>query len=153
MRDGRRVPIRALLARLVVLGLLPVALLSAWAVVNTINSQREATERSVLELSRALASAVDSELEATRQTLAAMGRSESLLSGNVRAFYDEARNEVAAPPEWSAIVLTDARGGLLFKTILPFGSTDSRVIDPPSLDRAIPPGPPPAGRPLAGRTG
>ena len=83
MRDGRRVPIRALLARLVVLGLLPVALLSAWAVVNTINSQREATERSVLELSRALASAVDSELEATRQTLAAMGRSESLLSGNV----------------------------------------------------------------------
>ena len=151
MRDGRRLPIRVLLARLVVLGLLPVALLSAWAVINTIGSQREATERSVLELSRALASAVDSELEATRQTLAAMGRSDSLLSGNVRAFYDEARNEVAAHPEWSAVVLTDARGGLLFKTILPFGSTDSRIIDPASLDHAIRTGVPTVGRLLAGR--
>jgi hypothetical protein len=40
-----------LLARLVVLGLLPVALLSAWAVVNTLAAQRQSTERSALELS------------------------------------------------------------------------------------------------------
>ena len=141
-----------LLARLVVLGLLPVALLSAWAVINTITSQRHATERSVLELSRALASAVDAELEATRQGLSALGRSDSLLSGNVRAFYAEARNEVAAHPEWATVVLTDARGGLLFKTNLPFGSPDSRIFDPASLERAIRTGAPTVGRLLPGRT-
>src|SRR5580704_4047741 len=112
MSEGPRIPIRVLLARLVVLGLLPVALLSAWAVAKTLAAQRQSTERSVLELSRALASAVDSELEATRQSLAAMGRSQSLSRGDTRAFYDEARNEVAAHPEWSAVVLTDARGAL-----------------------------------------
>ena len=98
MRDGPRLPIRVLLARLVVLGLLPVALLGAWAVYNTISAQRQATERSVVELSRALASVVESDLDATRQGLAAMGRSDALLAGDVRAFYDEARKEVAAHP-------------------------------------------------------
>ena len=152
MRDGPRLPIRVLLARLVILGLLPVALLSAWAVVNTISGQRQATERSVLELSRALASAVDAELDATRQSLAAMGRSDTLLAGNLHAFYDEARNEVAAHPEWSAVVLTDGQGQLLFKTILPFGSLDSRIIDPASLERSIRTGAPTVGRLLAGRS-
>ena len=152
MSEGPRIPIRVLLARLVVLGLLPVALLSAWAVANTLAAQRQSTERSVLELSRALASAVDSELEATRQSLAAMGRSQSLSRGDTRAFYDEARNEVAAHPEWSTVVLTDARGGLLFKTILPFGSTAGRIIDPASLARTISSGAPSVGLLLGGRT-
>jgi hypothetical protein len=41
---------------------------------------------------------VDSELDATRQSLAAIGRFPALVRGDVRAFYDEARNEVAAHP-------------------------------------------------------
>lgn len=152
MRDGLRLPIRVLLARLVILGLLPVALLGAWTVYNTISAQRQATERSILELSRALASAVDSDLEATRQGLSALGRSDALRAGDIHAFYDEARNEVAAHPEWSAVVLTDGSGRLLFKTLLPFGSGDPRIIDPASLDRAIKSGAPTVGRLLQGRS-
>ena len=152
MRDGSRLPIRVLLARLVVLGLLPVALLGAWAVYNAISAQRAATERSVVELSRALASVVESELDATRQGLSAMGRSDALMAGDIRAFYDEARNEVAAHPEWSTVVLTDGSGRLLFKTLLPFGSDDSRIIDPASLERAIRTGAPTVGRLLPGRS-
>ena len=152
MPDGSRLSIRVLLARLVVLGLLPVAILSAWAVFNTLVAQRQATERSVLELSRALASAVDSELDATRQSLAAIGRSPALVRGDVRAFYDEARNEVAAHPEWSAVILTDAQGRLLFKTLLPLGASDSRIVDPGSLERTIRTGQPAVGLLLAGRT-
>ena len=152
MSPGFRLPIRVLLARLVVLGLLPVALLSAWAVINTLRAQREATERSVLELSRALAGAVDSELDATKQSLAAAGRSETLARGDIAAFYLEAKNEVAAHPEWSAVILTDGRGTLLFKTTEPLGSTDVRIVDPPSLARTISTGVPSVGRLLAGRT-
>jgi hypothetical protein len=152
MPQGSRLPIRVLLARLAVLGLLPVALLSAWAVVNTVRAQRQATERSVLELSRALASAVDSELDATRQGLAAIGRSEALSRADMAAFYVEAKNEVAAHPEWRAVILTDGRGNLLFKTSAPLGSTDARIVDPASLARTISTGAPTVGRLLAGRT-
>lgn len=152
MHDRTRLPIRTLLARLVAVGLLPLALLAAWAVINTVSGQRDVTERSVLELSRALASVVESELDATRQSLSALGRSNALQAGDVRTFYDEARREVAAHPEWAAVVLTDGTGRLLFKTLLPFGSPDGRIIDPPSLERVIRSGAPAVGQLLPGRT-
>ena len=106
MAEGPRLPIRVLLARLVVLGLIPVALLSAWAIFDTVVAQRQATERSVLDLSRALASAVDADLDSARQTLAALGRSPVLASGDVRAFFDEAGKEARLHPEWAAVILT-----------------------------------------------
>jgi len=151
MPQGPGLPIRALLARLVIVGLLPVALIGAWSVFNTVRDKNRATERSILELSRALATAVDSELDATRQSLAAMGRSQALISGDLAAFYGEAGKEVAAHPGWSGIVLTDSRGQVLFKTVLPYGAADSRVIDPDSLRRAIATGAPAVGRLLTGQ--
>ena len=152
LADGPRLPIRVLLARLVVLGMIPIALLSAWSIVDTVAAQRQATQRSVLDLSRALASAVDADLEATRQTLAALGRSEMLAAGNLRAFYDEAGKEARLHPEWVAIVLTDAHGALQFNTLLPFGGADTRIIDPDSLQRVLRTGTPAVGRLLTGRT-
>jgi len=152
MPDGSRLPIRVLLARLVILGLLPIAALGAWAVVNTIAGQRDETERSVLELSRALASAVDSELNATLQSLSALGRSSALEAGDMPAFYDQARNEVAAHPEWATVVLTDGTGRLLFKTMEPLGAPGSKVVDPDSLARALHTRAPVVGRLLPGRT-
>jgi len=149
---SRLLPIRVLLARLVILGLVPVALLSAWSIVDTVAAQRQATERSVLDLSRALASAVDADLEATRQTLAAIGRSEGLAAGDVRTFFAEASKEVRSHPEWSAIILTDAQGQMLFNTLLPFGGADKRIIDSESLRRVIRTGTPTVGQLLSGRT-
>ena len=151
MRDTPRLPIRVLLARLIVLGMLPVALLSAWAVLKTMEHDRHAVQREVLELSRALASTVESELDATRQSLSAMGRSNALLAGDVRSFYAEASNEVAAHPDWVSVVLTDGEGRLLFKTILPYGASGSRIIDPDSLARAIRTRAPTVGRLLEGQ--
>ncbi len=151
MAEGPRLPIRVLLARLVILGLIPVALLSAWSIVDTVVAQRQATERSVLDLSRALASAVDADLEATRQTLSALGRSEELAAGDVHTFYDEASREVRSHPEWAAVLLIDANGRMLFNTMRPFGSPDIHVIDPDSLQRVLRTGAPAVGRLLAGR--
>ena len=152
MPEGTRLPIRVLLARLVVLALVPVALLSAWSIMDTIRGQRQASERSVLELSRALASAVDSDLEATRQVLMTMGRSDTLRRGDLHAFYERAGKEMDAHPDWSAVVLTDNRGELVFNTMRPFDSPDRRIIDPPSLDRVLRTGAPAVGRLLSGRT-
>ena len=150
--EGKRLPIRVLLARLVVLGLIPVALLSAWAIVDAVRDQQASTERAVLELSRALASAVDADLEATRQSLATMGRSELLAAGDLRGFYDAARREAQAHPEWTAVVLTDAHGAMAFNTLLPFGGGDGRIIDQASLQRTIRTGRPTVGAMLPGRS-
>ena len=150
MSDTPRLPIRVLLARLVVLGLLPVAVLSAWAIVNTVNSQRHSAQQAVLDLSRALAGTVDADLESTRRSLSAMGRSDALIRGNIREFYGEAAREVAARPEWAAVILTNARGEVLFKTSLPFDAKPASVVDPASLERAIKTGAPVVGDLLHG---
>jgi len=151
MHKGSRRPIRMFLAHLVVLGLLPLALLGAWAVISTLSAQQDETQRTALELSRALASAVESELDATVQTLSTISRSSALQAGDMHAFYNTARDEVAAHPEWAAIVMADATGRLLFNTSLPFGSAEGRVVDTTSLARVLQTGKPTVGRLLVGR--
>ena len=118
-------------------GLLPVSLLGAWGVWSAIGAQRDELELSTLELSRALASTVESELEATLRELAALGRSRQLTIGDVRGFYDIALDEVAARPGWLSMILTDGEAKVLFKTNAPYGGADTRIVDPVSLEQAI----------------
>lgn len=146
MRNRRAKPLRHQLFLLAALGLLPVSLLGGWGIWSAMQSQRHELERSTLELSRALATAVESEIDATMRSLAAMGNSRMLANGDVRSFYDVAQNEVAARPAWAAVVLTDGQGRLVFKTTLPFGAQDARVVDPASLQETIA-----SRRPVVGR--
>ena len=133
----RQKSLRQRLLLLFVAGLLPVSLLGAWGVWSAIDAQREELERSTLELSRALASTVESELEATLRELGALGRSRHLAVGDVRGFYDVARDEVAARPGWLSMILTDGESRVLFKTSAPYGSADMRIVDPVSLEQAM----------------
>jgi signal transduction histidine kinase len=133
-------PARSLRHKLILLagvGLLPVSLLGAWGIWNAIQTQRQTLERSTLELSRALASAVESEIDATVRSLAAMARAKPLVEGDIAAFYEVARNEVAARPPWLAVILADGQGRPLFTTAQPYGSSDLKVVDPLSLATAI----------------
>jgi signal transduction histidine kinase/ActR/RegA family two-component response regulator len=151
---ARRIrPLRQELLLLVGLGLLPLALFGVYGIAATIRGQGEQTMRSTVELSRALASGVDSELDATVDSLGAMAQSPALQAGDTRAFYDRAREEVAARPGWAAVLLADAQGRLLFTTSRPYGSADDRVVDPASLQRAIATGAPTVGTLLPGRRG
>jgi signal transduction histidine kinase len=130
-------PLRHKLILLAAVGLLPVSLLGAWGIWDAIQTQRQTLERSTLELSRALASAVESEIDATVRSLAAMARSRPLLEGDIAAFYEVARNEVAVRPPWLAVVLADGHGQPLFNTAQPYGSSDLKVVDPLSLATVI----------------
>jgi signal transduction histidine kinase len=131
-------PLRHQLVLLAAIGMLPVFLLGAWGIWNAIQTQRENLQRSTLELSRALASAVESEIDATHRSLAAMSRSRLLTEGDLRGFHDLARNEVAARPAWATVSLTDGQGRLLFRTSEPYvdGGRGS-VVDPLSLAQVI----------------
>jgi signal transduction histidine kinase len=126
-----------LLVLLTAIGFLPLILIGAWGVKMTADHQRRELERSMLDLSRALSSAVDAELDGWVGTLRTMARTPALGSGDMRTFYEFAKEQVRTQPDWTSVVLTDANGAVVFKTLLPFGSQDSRVIDPDSLQRAM----------------
>jgi len=130
-------PLRHELMLLVGLGLLPFALFGAWGIASTLERQNSELRRSTLELSRALATAVDAELDATVAGLRALSHSRALEQDDLRAFYESALEQTAARPEWAAVILTDDQGRLLLKTTDPFGTTTAPIIDPASLRRAI----------------
>ncbi|HEY5799358.1 MAG TPA: sensor histidine kinase [Burkholderiaceae bacterium] len=129
--------LRTLLILLSALGLLPLALVGAWGIHTAMEQQRRELERAMLDVSRALASAVDAELEGTIGTLRTMARDPALARGDLESFYYTSREAVRVQPDWASVILTDAKGRMLFKTSAPFGAPDNRIIDPASLAFAI----------------
>jgi signal transduction histidine kinase/ActR/RegA family two-component response regulator len=143
MRSTKTTTLRRQLLLLTLWGLLPIALLGAWGIAAAIDQHRRELERSTLELSRALSSAVEAELNATVSALAGLSASPSLRQGNLRAFYGQARSEAAARESFQAIVLTDGSGTFLFNSDRPFG--EGKVVDAESLKAAIASGKPVVG--------
>ena len=137
LRQGSTVSLRRLLVLLTAVGLLPLALLGVWGLHLVSQYQEREQQRSLLDLARALSSAVDAELDGATSTLTSMARTPAMEVGDLRGFYDIARAEVAAQPEWLAVILSDATGAILFRTAAPFGSAGGPVADPASLQRAL----------------
>jgi signal transduction histidine kinase/CheY-like chemotaxis protein len=136
-RQASTVSLRRLLVLLTALGLLPLALLGVWGLYLVGDYQQRAQEDALLDLARALSSAVDAELDASVGALNAMARTPALAGGDLRAFHAFAQAQVAAQPEWLAVFLSDTSGAILFRTTAPFGAPGGPVADPASLQRAI----------------
>jgi signal transduction histidine kinase len=138
--------------QLVLLGLVPLAVLAALAIFNAARVHRDELSRSTQELSRAIATAVEAELDAAVITLTGLTQSPDLQAGNIRSFYDTATNTVRLQTSWAGVALSDGKGHQLFKTTQPYGGSDSRVVDPESMKRAIETGRPVVGALMAGHT-
>ena len=143
MRSTKTTSLRRQLMLLTLWGLLPIALLGAWGIATAIDQHRRELERSTLELSRALSSAVEAELNATVSALGALSASPYLKEGQLRAFYGQARTEAAVRESFQAIVLADGTGKFIFNSSRPFG--EGQVVDHGSLKAAIE-----TGRPVIG---
>ncbi|MDB5935273.1 MAG: hybrid sensor histidine kinase/response regulator [Massilia sp.] len=133
MASTKSLSLRTFLVLLVSLGLLPLALIGAWVISTSVDERQNELERSMLALSRALASAIDSELETTVGNLTALSKSPELINGDVPRFYDIARTAAKAQDDWRSVILTDATGRPVFRTSLPFGAPASKIVDPESL--------------------
>ncbi|MDQ2990093.1 MAG: response regulator [Pseudomonadota bacterium] len=116
---------------------MPIALIGAWGINASFKEQQAELERSMLAQSRALASAVDSELQTTVDNARALAASPALLNGDIAAFYDIARQRVLDQKDWLSVILTDARGAVLFKSSRPFHAPELTVVDPSSLAEAM----------------
>jgi signal transduction histidine kinase/ActR/RegA family two-component response regulator len=145
--------LRQFLVLLTALGLLPIALIGAWGINASFKQQQAELERSMLAQSRALASAVDSELETTVAAARTLAASASLRNGDIAGFYDIARQRVRDQKDWLSVILTDARGAVLFKSSRPFNAPDLTVVDPASLAEAMALGQPVVGTVAKGPSG
>ncbi|MVW59359.1 response regulator [Massilia sp. NEAU-DD11] len=134
---GPSLSLRHLLVVLTATGLLPLAALGAWSVHLAAEYHQGEQERALLDLARALSSAVDAELDGTVATLASIARTPALGAGNVRAFYPVARDQARAQPEWLGVILADGDGNMVFRTTAPFDAPPQPVADPSSLRQAL----------------
>ncbi|HSH91620.1 MAG TPA: ATP-binding protein [Ramlibacter sp.] len=128
-------PLRMRLLLLAASGLVPLLIVLVWGLNYLVKDRQEEAEQSVLELSRALAIAVDAELRSTVTLLEHMGTSDELERADFRGFHLSARR-VAEQLGWRQVLLADSEGHVLFMTNRPFG-TPSNVIEPASLARVI----------------
>ena len=133
--DGRRWPVGVLVALLVSALVLPSLLFSATLLGRIASSERTrlASEAQVVTLRTA--EALDRELTAQQATLRALASSPALDSGDLRAFYDQAREVVNAAD--CNVVLSDLSGQMLLNTCVPFGAPLPRVGDIAPYARAV----------------
>ncbi|MEO7547241.1 MAG: sensor histidine kinase, partial [Ramlibacter sp.] len=131
--------VRTLRTRLLLLaasGLVPLALMLALGISYLVQQRGAEAQRAALDLSRALATAVDAELDSVAAVLETLGVSDELERADFRAFYDAARR-VAQQRGWRQVVLGDGEGHILMRTGDPYGSPASEAVEPVSLARVI----------------
>jgi signal transduction histidine kinase len=134
---GPTLSLRHLLILLTAIGLLPLAALGVWNLHAASEYRQREQERGMLDLARALSSAVDAELDGTVSTLSGMARNRALADGDIRAFYLLASEQAQAQPEWLGVIMSDADGRTLFRTTAPYGSPAVPVADPASLQQML----------------
>jgi len=117
-------------------GLVPLALMVVLALGYLVYERQEATQRSALALSRALATAVDAELSSTVAVLRTLAQSDELRLAEFEAFYRTSAR-VARQQGWRAVVLLDDRGQAVFRTNRPFQAADPQPVEPESVVQAL----------------
>ncbi len=109
------------LAMLVLLGLLPLALLSLTTVAYNAKRQQEEFLASQSAAMRAIVLAVDSELATTQAALDALAASPRLAAGDLQGFRMEAASLLERRGSWANVVLTDRSGQQLMNLRVPEG--------------------------------
>jgi len=133
----KSVPLRRRLLLLVAAGLLPLALISAAALLYLYQQNRNQAERSVLEVARALSTAVDAELGRTEAALMVLGNSLLLDDADLSRFWEHARRSHDAQRDWLAVILFDAQGRQLVNTRIAHGQPLPPTVEPESLRETL----------------
>ncbi|QBE66121.1 hybrid sensor histidine kinase/response regulator [Pseudoduganella lutea] len=153
LRRGITLSLRHLLILLTAIGFLPLALLGTWGLMTAADVQQREQDRSMLELARALSSAVDAEHDGAASALTGLARTPQLQGGDLAAFHDMARRQAAAQTGWLGVILSDKAGHAVLRTMAPFGAPAAPVADPASLARAVATGKSVAGSVMRGKGG
>src|SRR4051812_2116528 len=119
----RHVALRSRLLLLAVAAILPAAIASGVALLALVQQQRAQTERAGIEITRALATAVDAELRRVISVLEVLATSVPLDRGDAAGFYLRAQRVLATREHWLGINLATPAADMLVNTSFPFGAS------------------------------
>jgi signal transduction histidine kinase/ActR/RegA family two-component response regulator len=117
-------------------GLLPLAVVAAAALAYFSADRVHDAEQAALDISRALATAVDAEHRATVGILQSLALSDDIQAGRLANSLPAAKR-IAANQGWRAIVVADGNGRVLLNTAAPPGQANPQPVEPDSISRAI----------------
>jgi signal transduction histidine kinase/ActR/RegA family two-component response regulator len=114
----------------------PLAATAGIALLGLAAEQKAQAERAGIELTRALATAVDAELHRSVSALEALAQVRSLDTGDLPRFHEVMRRLLAGRPDWVTVTLADPSGQQLANATQPLGAQLPQVVDPESLQQA-----------------
>src|SRR5258707_4330821 len=132
-----RVPLRRQLFILAVAGILPLAILALVVLFVLWDQQRSETLRRGLDITRALAIAVDAELQTSFSALRILAASRSLEGRDVESFEALSRRVVATQPNWLGLVLATPKGVVLLNTQHGRDEALPPIYEQESFDKAL----------------
>ncbi|MEO6028593.1 MAG: ATP-binding protein [Candidatus Binatia bacterium] len=125
------VPLRRRLFLLTAAALLPLAAIAGFGLYALVDHQRDEARRAGIELTRALATAVEAEIGRSISVMEAIATSPTLDSGDLPEFFRRVTRVAETQPHWRAIVLVDPNGTPLLHTGFSVGAAI-----PPLAERA-----------------
>src|SRR5690349_19908488 len=111
------------------LALVPLALVATVVVWGTHRAVRVSLERELLERARALAAAVDREVDTSIASLEGLATAEELDCANLKPCYEQARRAKEIQPRWLSLVLIDPSGRQLLNLLRPLGTPLASLAD------------------------
>ena len=148
-----RSPLRRQLIFLALASILPLATLSAIGLAVLFESQREAEQRRTQEITRALASAVDSELRRSISSLQVMAAALEQDDLSLDSFEDLSRRTLQRQPLWRNVILAEPGGRHVAHSEFPRGTPVPPNPDPASVEQVGRTGKPAVGNLVRGRAG
>jgi signal transduction histidine kinase len=130
-------PLERRLFLIVFAGLLPLALLSFFILLQNGESQKEQMLKAAEGTMRAVVTAVDAELNMSLASLDALATSPRLAQDDFAGFYIEARQLLDQRLNWANIVLLDASGQQVVNVRMPPGTLLPHTVDPAGFDEAV----------------
>jgi len=146
-------PLSRRLFLLVAAAILPLALVAGVALIIITKQQREQVGRAGLEISRALSTAVDAELERSLSVISALSAARALDSGDFARFHDVMSDVLTRDPSWLTILLAGPTGKIIVDAGRPLGARAGSTIERESFDRVMRTGKPAVGYVLKGESG
>ena len=132
---------------------MPLAATAGIALLALASEQKAQAERAGIELTRALATAVDAELHRSVSALEALAQVRSLDTGDLPRFHEVMRRSLAGRADWVTVTLAGPSGRQLANANQPLGAELPTVVDPESLQHAVRTRRPAIGALTQGRSG
>jgi PAS domain S-box-containing protein len=136
-RRWRPASIRSHLIAVVLATMIPLLIFAVAMIVRLGNEERATFQRGATERTRALLTAVDTELKSSVATLQALSTSPRLDRDDLGGFYENARRVLNTHSDWSTINLALPSGQQVMNLLTPFGSKLPMLIERHSFEKVL----------------